>query len=216
MSTISKFGGLLAALTLPLALLNTAKAGPMSWTEIGVGYDLADSGEDTVDAFDVKGSIGLGSMFHIQASYLNGSAGGTNSVDYDGEDVRAGIHPNVSDDTQLVVEAFYFTYTADFSGPFSVDEDGYGLGFGVRHKMGDKFEVRTQADVAWGTWDPNSGPSEDFTNTSVSIGGRYYWTPAIFTGVSVALNGMEALSAADVGGDVVRVDVGWSFGGDVL
>ncbi len=207
-----------AIAALPLALQSTAKADVLSWTEIGVGWDIADSGDNTTDAFDVKASIGLGKMFHIQASYLDGSEGG-GGPDFDGYDIRAGIHPNVSDTTQLVVDAIYINYTASdvFGTPgFDVDEDGYGLGFGVRHKMGDKFEVRAQADLIWGTWDPNSGTSEDFTNTSVTIGGRYYFTPAIFGGVSVGLNGAEALSAAGVGDDVLRAEVGWSFGGDVL
>lgn len=205
-----------AIAALPLALQSSAKADPLSWTEIGVGYDLADSGDETTDAFDVKASIGLGKMFHLQASYLDGSEGGGNGVDFDGYEVRGGIHPSVSDSTQVVVDLIYFSYSADYDFGLSADEDGYGLGFGVRHKMGDQFEVRAMADVVDGSWDPDGGSSEDFTNTSVSIGGRYYWTPAIFTGVTVALNGLEALSAASIGGDVIRFDVGWSFGGDVL
>jgi hypothetical protein len=83
--------------------------------------------------------------------------------------------------------------------------------------MGDQFEVRAQIDYFDGTWDlDGSSFSEDFSNTAYSFGGRYYWMPSLFTGVTVLVNGLEAASAASVGGDVIRVDVGWSFGSDVF
>jgi hypothetical protein len=206
-----------AIAALPLAMQSTAKADPLSWTEVGVGYNMADSGDENIDAFDIKASIGLGNLFHVQAQYIDGSEGGSSGFDFDGYEIRAGVHPSVGENTQVVIDVIYFDFTADpdFS-TLDIDEDGYGIGFGIRHKMSDQFEVRAQADWFDGNWEPDGGSSFDFTNTTVSMSGRYYFTPAIFAGVGVTLNGIEALSAADVGGDVLRIEGGWSFGGDVL
>ncbi len=117
----------------------------------------------------------------------------------------------MGDKTQVVAEAIYF----DYSGDFDVDEDGWGLGFGVRHQLGDQFEIRAQIDYYDGEWTQGSF-SEDFNNTVYSFGGRYYWVPMFFTGVSVAVGGAESFSIGESGSDVIRVDAGWSFGGDVL
>jgi len=192
-------------------LAGGAYADPLSWTEVGVGYLQADSGNDDVTAYDVRGGIGLGQLFHIQAGYTDGTADnqgtGGSDYDFDGYDVRVGVHPSVGENTQAVVEAIYF----DYSGEGSDEWDGWGVGFGVRHKMGDQFEMRSQIDYVQGTSDPGD---EDFTETIFSIGGRYYWVPAFFTGVAVNIGGTSASS--DLGGDVIRIDAGWSFGGDVM
>jgi hypothetical protein len=193
-------------------LASSAYAGPLSWTEVGVGYLQADSGNDDIAAYDLRGSIGLGQLFHVQAGYTDGTADnagpGGSDYDFDGYDIRAGVHPSVGEKTQAVVDLIYF----DYSGEADDEEDGVGVGFGVRHQMGDQFEARAQIDYVQGSSDPGG---DDFTNTTYSFGGRYYWSPAIFTGVTVFLNGAEAFSIAG-GGDVIRADVGWSFGGDVM
>ena len=201
-----------AALAAAVMLLaKGTHAAPLSWTEIGVAYDRADSGDETVDAYEVRGSIGLFGWLHGQLNYVDGGEGG-NGPDFDGYELRVGFHPNVAENTQAVIDVLYFDYSGD-DGSFSADEDGYGFGFGVRHKMGDKFEVRAQADWYSGTWEPDgSSFDEDFENTTYSIGGRYYWSPLFFTGVSVIVNGMEAQSVSGVGGDVLRIDAGLSFG----
>jgi hypothetical protein len=208
------------ALAGAIALLaGTASADPLSWTELGVGFNVADAGDDSADAFDVRGGIGFAGIGHAQLTYTDGSVDGSEGdpdIDFDGFEVRAGVHPSVSDKTQVIAEAIYFDYTAEedgFSG--DVDEDGWGLGFGVRHQLGDQFEIRAQIDYFDGEWDAGSF-SEDFNNTTYSFGGRYYWMPNVFTGVAVIVNGSESFSVSDVGGDVIRVDAGWSFGGDVL
>jgi len=203
------------ALAGAMALLaGAASADPLSWTEVGIGYDMADAGDDTTDALDVRGSIGFADIGHLSVGYLDGTvdgSGGSSDFDFDGYEVRAGVHPGVADKTQVVAEAIYF----DYSGDFDTDEDGWGLGFGVRHQMGDQFEIRAQIDYYNGTYDEGSF-SEDFNNTVYTFGGRYYWMPSFFTGVSVAVNGSEAFSIGYSGADVIRIDAGWSFGGDVL
>jgi hypothetical protein len=194
------------ALAAAIALVTgAAYGGPLSWTELGVGYQrMDDSGDSETDAYDIRGSIGLGQMFHIQADYLDGSS--DPDVDFDGYEVRAGVHPSVGENTQAVVEVIYFDYTVDLN-PGNDDEDGYGLGFGVRHKVGDQFEVRGQVDY----YDGSADISGDFNNTAFSASGRYYWTPAFFTGAGVTVGGVAGLDS-----DTIRIDAGWSFGGDVM
>ena len=205
------------ALAGAIALLaGAAQADPLGWTEAGIGFNVADAGDESVNAFDIRGSVGFAGIGHAQLTYLDGSAdggAGDPDFDFDGFEVRAGVHPSVGDKTQVVAEAIYFDYSGDDGGP-DVDEDGWGLGFGVRHQLGEQFEIRAQIDYYDGEFSVVSF-SEDFNNTVYSFGGRYYWMPNCFTGVAVAVGGAEAFSIAG-GGDVIRVDTGWSFGGDVL
>ncbi|TFG86309.1 MAG: hypothetical protein E4H19_06105 [Chromatiales bacterium] len=214
MNTEIKKIALASAITL---LAGMASADPLSWTEAGVGYNVADSVNEDATAIDIRGGIGFAGMGHAQLTYADGSVDviGGSDIDFDGYEARAGVHPSVGDKTQLVVDAIYFDYSGD-QGSYNVDEDGWGLGFGLRHQLGDQFEIRAQIDYVDGSWDDNDGDSGDFKNTTYSFGGRYYWVPNFFTGVGVTISGSEAFSVVDEGGDVIRVDAGWSFGGDVL
>jgi hypothetical protein len=200
------------ALAGAIALLaGAASAEPLDWTEIGVGWNIADAGNDSADALDIKGGIGFAGIGHAQVTYVDGTVDGGEGFDFDGYEARLGVHPTVGTGTQLVLDAIYF----DYSGDFDTSEDGWGLGFGVRHQLGDQFEIRANIDYYDGSYDAGSF-SEDFNNTTYSFGGRYYWMPNLFTGVAVTVSGAEAFSIGDTYGDVVRVDVGWSFGGDVM
>jgi hypothetical protein len=207
------------ALTGAISLLaGMASADPLTWTELGVGYNVADASDsgfsDSVTAYDIRGGIGFAGIGHAQLTYLDGSADGSEGnvdFDFDGYEVRAGVHPDVGDKTQAIVEAIYF----DYSGDFDTDEDGWGLGFGIRHQFGDQFEIRAQIDYYEGEYTEGSF-SEDFNNTSYGLSGRYYWMPNFFTGVGVTVSGSEAFSIGSEYGDVIRVDAGWSFGSDVL
>lgn len=205
------------ALAGAIALLaGMANAEPLSWTEVGVGFNVADAGEESTDAFDIRGGIGFAGIGHAQLTYLDGTVDGSegsSDFDFDGYELRAGVHPSVGDKTQVVVDAIYFDYEGDEDFGDS-EEDGWGLGFGVRHQLGDQFEIRAQIDYFDGEFTAGSF-SEDFNNTVYSFGGRYYWMPNVFTGVAVAVGGAEAFSIAG-GDDVIRVDAGWSFGGDVM
>jgi len=204
------------ALAGAIALLaGAASADPLSWTEVEVGYNLADGGDDTTDAAEIRGSIGFAGIGHVSLGYLDGtSEDGPDEFDFDGYEIRAGVHPSVGDKSQLIAEAIYFDYSGDDGNGFDADEDGWGLGFGVRHAFNDQFEVRADIDYYNGTWDSNVFASEDFNNTSYTVSGRYYWTPSIYTGVGVTVGGSEAFSVASYGDDVIRVSLGWSFGGE--
>lgn len=207
------------ALTAAIALLagGAANANPLTWTEFGVGFNVADEDDagffDSATAFDIRGSIGFAGIGHAQLSYLDGTldgAEGSADFDFDGFEVRAGVHPSVGDKTQVIVEAIYF----DYEGDFDIESDGWGLGFGVRHQFGDQFEIRAMIDYVDGEVD-DGGPSSDFNDTTYSFGGRYYWMPNFFTGASVAVSSAFGLSESS-SGDVIRVDAGWSFGGDAF
>lgn len=144
------------ALASAIALLTgTAQADPLSWNEIGVGYNRADGGENTTDAVDIQGSIGLGELFHSQLTYLDGTAedggegGGGPDFDFDGYDARLGVNPFVGEKTQAVVDLIYF----DYDGDLGTAEDGWGLGFGLRHQIGDKFELRGEISYIDGTFE---------------------------------------------------------------
>lgn len=58
---------------------------------------------------------------------------------------------------------------------------------------------------------PSVPSKEDFNETHYRVGGRYYWLPNFYTGVSVDVNGSEAFSIAD-SGDIIRIEAGYSWG----
>jgi hypothetical protein len=193
-----------------------AQAEPLTWNEIGIGYNKADSGDEEADALDILASLGFGSMFHGQLQYVDGSVDGgegESDFDFDGYEARLGLHPSVGENSQVIIDVIYFDYEGD-DGFNNGEEDGYGLGFGLRHQIGEQFEIRADINYYDGDFEASSpfgSFSEDFTNTSYRFGGRYYFNPAIFAGVSIEVNGSEAFSIAE-SGDVIRLTAGWSFG----
>ncbi len=93
MNTEIKKIALASAITL---LAGMANADPLSWTEAGVGYNVADAGEDGTQAIDIRGGIGFAGIGHVSLGYLDGTVDGSegsSDFDFDGYEVRAGVHP---------------------------------------------------------------------------------------------------------------------------
>jgi hypothetical protein len=202
------------ALVGAIALMGTsAQAVDLNWTYVEAGYSRVDGDEDDiVDAIDLKGSIGFATKWHAQLGLVDGDQDGGEG--FDGFDVRIGAHPQIGPNTQFVTEVLYFDYEED--GTFGESNDGIGLSLGLRHALSDQFEVNAMATYVEGNQEfSNSSFDEDFSETMVSLGGRYNWLPNLSTGINVNIDGGGATSLVSFD-DTIRFDVRWTFGGNVF
>jgi hypothetical protein len=142
------------------AVSGLAMAGP-SWTYGEVGYVRADSGDDNTDAFQLKGSFGFADKFHVQAKYYDGENGdiGNNGEDFDGYEIRLGINPAVTDNTDFVFQVGYMDMSQErgsnaIAGSLKdVDSDGYILTVGLRSMLTDQLEISGYVDSIAGEAD---------------------------------------------------------------
>jgi len=173
------------------ALSGVAVAGP-SWTYVDLGYVRADSGDNDADAYGIAGSFGFGELFHVNAVWVDGTD--SDDDDFDSYRIGAGLHPAVTDDTDLVLEIGYATISSD---DFSNDPSWVDLTLGVRSMITDRFELNAAIVTAVG--DDDIGGADGFTEVGINIGGQYFFNDAISINV--------------VGSDeVVKFGVRWSFG----
>jgi hypothetical protein len=192
-----------------LALSGIAVAGP-SWTYVDLGYVQLDSGDESSDGFRLSGSLGIADMFHVNANYAQIDDAFFGLDDYDSYRIGAGIHPAVTDSTDLVVELGYTS--GDFDDA-DVEPDFIDLTFGVRSMLTDSFELNAAIVAAKGSLD--TGGDDDFTDTGIRVGGQYFFTDAFSANVS-ATNGFGGSDGnIAILDDSVQIGVRWSFG-DIL
>jgi hypothetical protein len=142
-------------------------------TEIDVG-----PGDISGDGIGVNGSFSVSDNVHIIAGYSD--------LDYDfgfsgsSMNVGAGFHTGINEDLDFVADVSYID--AEVDTPFgSADEDGYGIGAGIRARAGEKIELDAGLQYV----------DLDDSDTVLNVGGRYYFND------SFALN--AGLSDADAG-----------------
>lgn len=217
-----KTKGMGIALLSAAALLGAATAqAELPWTYAEFGYSVADGVDNfETDAYDLKASIGFADVWHGSLAYTDGTSeqGSDGDVDFDGYQLIVGAHPSLTPNTQLVTDLTYFDYDLDGGEGFSSGTDGFGVGFGLRHALTDKFEVGGKVWYIMGDVDGSffSSGSTDYNDTTVELGGRYNWMPQLSTGLTVTLNGAPGGSYAYTSGsDAIRFDVRWSFLGDI-
>jgi hypothetical protein len=208
-----KTKGMGIALLSAAALLGSAVAqAELPWTYAEIGYSKAD-GNDFFesDAFDLKGSIGFAEMWHASLQYTDGETDGDffSGEDFDGYRVVAGAHPQMTPNTQAIVDLAYFDYEYD-GGEGS---DGVSLGFGLRHSLTDKLEIMSEIWYTEGNIDDDGSGDFDYNDTAIEVGGRYNWMPQLSTGLTLGINGGGSVGLSS--DDVLRIDVRWSFLGDV-
>ncbi|MEO7386120.1 MAG: hypothetical protein ABIX37_04215 [Gammaproteobacteria bacterium] len=211
-----KTKGMGIALLSAAALLSgaAAQAGDLPWTYGEIGYSMAD-GVDNFEttAGDLKLSVGFAGMWHASLGYTDGTSeqGSVGDIDFDGYRLIVGAHPQLTPDTQLVGDLTYFDYNDDRG-----DVDGYGFGLGVRHGVTDNFELLGEVWYLMGNNDDDFFGGADYNDTTVELGGRYNWTSNLSTGLTATINGSPGASYSySNGADAIRLDVRWSFPGDV-
>ena len=137
-----------------LAVSGTAIAGP-SWTYVDLGYTRQSSIEDpaignNVDksqGYELTGSFGFGNIWHVGATYGSAEAKVNNASDIELDkyyDLRAGVHPAITDSTDFVAEIGYTKWETKNAGGLNVNNKpkAYDITVGVRSMLSEKFELK--------------------------------------------------------------------------
>jgi hypothetical protein len=206
-----------------LLAAGTAAAAEPQWNYGQLGWIQGDGFEDEgeSDGFKMDGSIGFLENYHAQLAYRDGEISSFGSdIDFDGYDLTAGFHQAItsSGNTQVFFDIKYFDIEYDEDGAEgNVDDTGYGLGFGLRSMISDNLELQGMITWVQGELDDDSGyfssDEEDYTDSNLSVGGRWHWTSNISTGLTLNVNGGSSSSYSS--GDSALLDVRYSFGSDI-
>ncbi|MBN8280028.1 MAG: hypothetical protein J0M16_05430 [Gammaproteobacteria bacterium] len=201
-----KTKGMGIALLSAAALLGTTAArAELPWTYAELAYLSADGTDNfETDALELKASVGFADMWHAQLGYTDGETDGnfTAGDDFDGYRFVVGINPQLTPNTQMLVDLGYQDY--EFDG--GEGSDAILVGFGLRHALTDKVEIMSEIWYADGSTDQGD---VDYHDTSLNIGGRYNWMPNLSTGLSLDIGGGSGYGTSS--SDVVRFDIRWSF-----
>jgi opacity protein-like surface antigen len=127
------------------------------------------------DGFGVNGSFGVNENMHVIAGYSDQDY--DFGIDGNTFNVGVGFNTGINSNLDFVADVSYVD--AEIATPFgSADEDGYGLGAGIRARPGQNVELDaglTYVDL-------------DDSDTVLSVGGRYYFSDSIAVGGSLADN----------------------------
>lgn len=141
-----------------------------TWVEAGYGYTELAGGAADGDGFALGGSIELPSNFVLAAGYQD--------FDIDNEahlkDITAGVGYKfaLTDSFDIVAGASFERVELEDEG-----ESGFGLSLAARTRVTEKLELSAGLKYL----DIKQLP----TTFSASLGGRYYFTPAVAGGVEV-------------------------------
>ncbi|XOV82671.1 MAG: outer membrane beta-barrel protein [bacterium] len=138
-------------------------------TEIDDGPDIDG------DGFGLNGSVEIGTNYFLTASYSTQDF--DFGVDLDQKSIGFGGYAALSDTVDLVGTISYVD--AELDTRFgSADDSGFGLGVGVRALVAPNVEL--EGGISYVDLD-DSGD-----DTSLALGGRYYFTEAFALGAGVS------------------------------
>ena len=181
-----------------LALSTSAIAGP-SWTYVDAGLTFADYDsdvdEDTV-GYGLRGSFGFGELWHVQAGVGSVEVGGgkskTGGADVTVYNLRGGIHPAVTDNTDFVLDIGYTGGEAKFeSGSEKLKPSVYDIRTGLRANVG-KLELRSFVSINTVDADEKtcgSNADQDCKGRVIgyAVGGQYNFSDAWSVGLDHAV-----------------------------
>jgi len=211
-----------------LAVSGAAVAGP-SYSFVDLGYLTGDSGDDRTDGVGIRGSFGFANIWHVAgelegAEAAGGKGSASNGADVSGGNIYVGLHPAVTDNTDLVIDLGFEALEAK-QAPFGANDgktevQSVFLRTGPRALLaGDKLELSAYISVAVGESDDSGTPGgskDDFTNVGLQLGGQYYFTPAVSLGAEAQVNGARSGPSGNTvslgNDDLLRIFVRWSFG----
>jgi len=190
-------------ITACLALLfsSAVLAGAPQWNYIEGHYMTGDtSDDDSENTYGVRGSVAFDELFHAGLSYGMGE-NESDSGDFDIYDIRIGVHPEINENSDLVLELFYSN--VDWDDDDNVDF--YGVVFGVRSLWSDVFEFMVNATLAV---EDESGDDDTSDEIYFTVGGRYLFSDVISVGVTL-INQNPLLDDSD---NTLTFDFRWGFG----
>jgi hypothetical protein len=121
-----------------------AEQGPSyTYMEAGYAHVELDDFDANGEALALEGSVALTDMFHLVGGYQDGTieADGNVDVDVSTMEVGAGMHFPINPTIDFVTQATWVSTEVDVDGFGGVDDDGYGLGMGLRAMLSPKFEL---------------------------------------------------------------------------
>lgn len=194
---------------LPLITISTlAIAGMMTNAHANnFNYNYAQVGYSAINDFDVDGGVIVAGSYDVQENvnifgdfFVSTSSDSdvADDIDVDIYTLGIGYHTPISDKTDILADIALFNTNAEATtGAFSVERDdsGYKLGLGARHKLSEKVEVNARGDHR---------NSDDQTDTTFTLGGRYSFNPAISAGI-------DFTTGADDGSEIITTSLRWNF-----
>ena len=129
------------ALFLGLFVLSaTAAAEDFNYNFVQATYGQIDFDEFGLDGdgFGIGGSVALSDSFHLFGAYT--TADMDLGIDLNQIELGLGYNAPISETVDVVASLAYVSSELE-AGGFSVDDDGYGLGVGLRAMLTPSFEV---------------------------------------------------------------------------
>jgi hypothetical protein len=160
-----------------LALSATASAGEFDYNYFTVGYGQMELDEVDVDGdgFGLGGSFALSDSYHVFAGYENGSFDFDPDIDMTAWAAGIGWNAAISPTVDLVTRLSYQYMELEADGFGSVDDNGLGLGVGLRFAASQALELDAGIDyVDFG----------DGGETAFGVGGLYSFTKAFALGLA--------------------------------
>ncbi len=145
-----------------------------NYTFIDLGYYEGEIEDEDGDGFGVDGSLALTDQLHAFAGYSNVEPDRF-SADASSTEVGVGFNTPLSPSTDLILRGAYVRSEVDF-GPFEAEEDGFGVGAGIRTWIADGLELNGGLDYV------DFGGNDD--DTAIRLGLVYSVSNAIAFGLS--------------------------------
>lgn len=142
--------------------------------DVGDGFGSVDG-----DGFGIGGSLAVAPNWHVFADFT--SADFDFNVESTSYRVGAGFNYPISETADLIARLSYVNVEVEVDTPFGTfdaDEDGFGVGAGVRGKVADAFELEGAIEYV----DLGGDSSGD---TTFIAEGRYFFTPMFAVGAGV-------------------------------
>ena len=196
----SKLLSAMVAATLALPMVASADDVTYSYADLNYVTTDIDGVDEELDGFALRGSIEITDQAFLFGNYTDQSAeSGGVDVDYTTYTIGGGYAWSLSDSADLYGKLGYANAEVEVSVPglggFSVDDDGFLLGMGLRGRVANVFELEGSVNYL--------DFSEGGDDTSLGVGARWFLTDQF----NVGLEG-------DFGDDVTTYGVGmrWNFG----
>lgn len=159
-----------------LALSASASAKDFDYDYFSLSYgniEIDDSNVDG-DGFGLAGSYAINEDFHVFAGYQ--SAGLDFGIDLSAFGAGIGYHTTLTPVVDLVASVSYQYIDFDAPGLGDADDNGLGLGVGLRFAASEEIELN--AGISYVDF------SDSGNDTSFGVGGLYSFTDAFALGLS--------------------------------
>lgn len=173
--------GSMSMLALAGPVYAQAPASALSYSFVELGYvdtEIDDADVDG-DGLALRGSWGINDQFHVFAEYLD--LGFDLNIDANTFEIGGGMRWPMGTNLDLYGTVSYLQAEVEVPGPglqrFSADDDGFGVGLGLRTLLTDKVELGGKIDYR--------DLDDSGNDTTFGVSGRYYLTSQWAIGMDI-------------------------------